>query len=338
MKKMYYTALLALLCVLIGMPQLFARGKNDKKAAAVAEKPAIVHVAALNGPSAIPMAYLFENHPDLDGVESAFEVLAGFDILLPMMLKGEVDIGILPINAAAKVYNANNGAIVLAAITGEGMINLVTKDTAVTSLASLRGKRVYVAGQGATPDYLTRYLLAANGIAVGESPDAVALDFSIPSAEIAPALISGKIAYAIVPEPFSTVITNNNAAFRRAIDLQREFAAAVKEPNAVYPVSALVVRAEFAQKYPETVRLFQRALNDAITWTNAHPQEAGELVQKHTLGLQAPIAARAIPTAALAFTPATAARPSVERLLGIFLLNDPSSVGDKLPDSGFYFK
>jgi NitT/TauT family transport system substrate-binding protein len=318
-----------------------AGGKKEVAEAApvqIVQKPGAVRVSALNGPSAIPMAYLFEHHPPLDGAEATFEVSASPDILLPKMLKGEVDIGILPLNVAAKVYNANNGAIVLAGITGEGMVSLVTKDPQLASLASLKGKRVYVAGQGAVPDYMTRYLLESNGIALGEGADAVALDFSIPAAEIAPAIISGKIDYAVVPEPFSTVITSNNAAFRRAIDFQKEFAALQKDPLAVYPVTALVARAEFARLYPETLRVFLEAMEQAVDWTNAKPQEAGQLVQKHTLGLQAPVAARSIPTSAFKFTNAAGARPAVERLLNIFAQNDPASTGGRLPDDGFYFK
>jgi NitT/TauT family transport system substrate-binding protein len=322
------------ICLCLALP-LCAGGKKDVPKET---KPAVVRVSALNGPSAIPMARLFEQHPELDGVESTFEVSASPDILLPKMIKGEVDIGILPINVAAKIYTANNGAVVLAAITGEGMVNLVTKDASVTSLANLKGKRVYVAGQGATPDYLTRYLLESAGIAVGDGPNAVALDFSIAGPEIAPSVISGKIAYAVVPEPFSTVITSNNAEFRRAIDFQKEFAAAQNKPGLNYPVTALVVRAEFAKNYPQTLRLFVEAMGEAVAWTNANPQEAGQLVQKHTLGLQAPIAARSIPTSSFAFSTAQAARTAVELLLEIFTRLDPASTGGKLPDDGFYFQ
>ena len=320
-------------CCLCAALPLCASGKKDAE-----QKPQTVRVSALNGPSAVPMARLFEQHPELGGVESAFEVSASPDILLPKMLKGEVDIGILPVNVAAKVYNANNGAVVLAAVVGEGMVYLITKDASVTSLAHLKGKRVYVAGQGATPDYLTRYLLETAGIPVGEGANAVALDFSIPAPELAPALISGRIAYAVVPEPFGTVITGNNADFRRAIDFQKEFAAAQNKPGTNYPVTALVVRAEFAKNHPQTLRLFLDAMREAVAWTNANPQEAGQLVQKHTLGLQAPIAARSIPSSAFAFSSAQNARPSVEQLLGIFTRLDPSSTGGKLPGDGFYFQ
>jgi NitT/TauT family transport system substrate-binding protein len=36
------------------------------------------------------------------------------------------------------------------------------------------------------------------------------------------------------------------------------------------------------------------------------------------------------------FTPAPAARKSVEKLLGVFLDLAPASIGGKLPDGGFY--
>jgi NitT/TauT family transport system substrate-binding protein len=328
---------ISMFCVLFTLP-LLASGKNDIPQPTLAVKPAIVNVSAIQGPSAVPMAYLFENHPQLGGVESNFEVSASPDILLPRMIKGEIDIGILPINIAAKVYNTNNGMILLAAIVNEGMVNLVTKDEAINSFVSLKGKRLYVAGQGATPDYLTRYLLSVNGISVGEGDEAVTLDFSIPTAEIAPALISGRIDYAVVPEPFATVITSNNPIFRRAIDYQKEFAIAQNDPAAVYPVASLVVRAEFARHYPETLKLFLNAMENAIVWTNANPSEAGVLVQKHTLGLQPSIVTRSIPTSAFVYSSAEKARPSVERLLRIFLQHDQSSVGGKIPDDGFYFK
>ena len=130
--------------------------------------------------------------------QSGFQVVAGADVLLPKLLKGEVDVGILPPNVAAKVFSKNNGALLVGAVVGEGMLSLITKDGQVNSLADLKGKTVNVAGQGATPEYLFRYLLQANGIAVaadGLEPDAdsVALDFSIPAAEIAAALLSGRI-------------------------------------------------------------------------------------------------------------------------------------------------
>jgi NitT/TauT family transport system substrate-binding protein len=338
MRQTFLRTFLTATLLTFALAPVFAKAKADQSTVAAA-KPPILRVASLNGPSSIPMAALFETHPDLDGVASAFSVAASPDILLPSLLKGDVDMAVLPVNAASKVYAASKGALFLTAIIGEGMISLVTKDPAVTKLADLKGKTVHVAGQGATPEYLFRYLLAANSIPADvRSPEAVILDFSIPTYELPAALLSGKISYAVVPEPFSTVITGNKPAFRRAIDFQQEFAAAINTPGAAYPVTALVVRRGFALKYPETVRSFLKAMEGAVAWTNTHPREAGLLVEKHTVGLQATIAERAIPTSAFVFKSAPAARKSVEQLLGIFRARDPASIGGALPDSGFYFE
>jgi NitT/TauT family transport system substrate-binding protein len=302
-------------------------------------KPAVLRAAALNGPSSIPLAYLFETPPVLEGVPSEFVVASGPDTLLPRLLKGEVDLGILPINLAAKVYTANHGAVLLAAIVGEGMISLVTRDPGVTTLGDLRGKQVHVAGQGATPDYMFRYILQEAGIPVDvRRPDAVILDYSLPPAELPAALLSGKVAYAVIPEPFATVVTGRNSAFRRAIDFQAAFAAQQNAPGRNYPVTALVVRADFAAQYPGTVRRFLSAYAASLAWTNANPEMAGVLVEENALGLAAPVAAAAIPHSAFVFQSAVSARSAVEHLLGIFLANDAASVGGAYPNSGFYFE
>jgi len=293
-------------------------------AAVMAETPSVVRVAALNGPSAVGMAYLFENHPDLGGVESVFENAGAADVFLPKIIKGEYDIGILPPNAAAKVYNAQKGKILLAGVCGNGMLTVITRDSSINTMKDLNGKTVYVAGQGATPEYMMRYLADKAGINV-------TLDFSIPTAELAAAIASGKIDTACVPEPFATVACMNSSDVRRAIDIQKEWG------TDNYPMTVIVVRAEFAQKYPETVRAFLAAYKDSIAWTNAHPLDAGKLVEKHTLGLKAGIVAKSVPYANFTFATAAEARPQVENLLNVFLSFAPQAIGGKLPDDGFYF-
>lgn len=300
------------------------------------EKPSVLRAVALNGPSGIPMSYLFENHPDLNGVESTFETVASADVLLPKLLKGELDIGILPPNAAAKVYTKNNGAIVMGAVVGQGMLNLITKDTSIKSLQDLKGKTVSVAGQGATPEYVFRYILAQNGIAMDSGEDSVKLDFSIPSAELATALLSDKTLYAVVPEPFSTVATTKDSTVIRAINIQEEFNKLFSNIEN-FPMTVVVIRSEFASKYPETVRSFLASYKEAIEWANANPAECGQLVEKHTLGLKAAIATKAIPNAAFIYQSAADSRQSIEQLLNVFLSFSPESIGGSLPSDGFYF-
>lgn len=349
MNKYNRVCLVSAVLMLMAMV-VFAGGKKEAGDVPSSEVPSagnrIINVAALNGPSGIPMAYLFENKPQVSGADFQFQVVAGADVLLPKLLKGEIDVGILPPNVAAKVFTKNNGALVVAAVMGQGMLNLITKDETIVSLADLQGKTVTVAGQGATPEYMFRYLLKSNGITIAEdgaAPDAnsVALDFSVPAAEIAAALLSDKIQYAVVPEPFSTVATTKDASVRRAINLQKEYAAlneAAGKEWENYPMTVLVARKSLAETSPEILRGLLASAKNAVDWTVAHPSEAGTLVQSHTLGLQAPIASKVIPNGAYVFVPATEARPQLEELFSIFLDFAPEAIGGALPSDDFYFE
>lgn len=329
---------------------VFAGGKKEGGDVSSSGDPSAgnrtINVAALNGPSGIPMAYLFENKPQVSGADFQFQVVAGADVLLPKLLKGEIDVGILPPNVAAKVFTKNNGALVVAAVMGQGMLNLITKDDSIVSLSDLKGKTVNVAGQGATPEYMFRYLLKSNGITIAEdgaAPDAnsVALDFTVPAAEIAAALLSGKIHYAVVPEPFSTVATTKDASVHRAINLQKEYAAlneAAGKEWENYPMTVLVARKSLAETSPEILHGLLESVKNAVDWTVSHPSEAGTLVRSHTLGLQAPIASKVIPNGAYVFIPAKEARPQLEELFSIFLDFAPEAIGGALPSDDFYFE
>lgn len=298
-------------------------------------EPEKVNIGVLSGPSGLTMAYLIENGK----AEASYEVFAAANLLLPKLVKGEIDIGFLPPNAAAKVYNANNAAVKVAAVAGQGMLNLITKDKSIKSFDDLKGKTITVAGQGATPDYMLRYLLKENGISTEGGENGVTLDFSIPNAEIAPALLAGKIDYAVVPEPFATVACSKNPDVIRAINIQKEYAKVQKkDENANFPMTVVVVNAKFADSHPELVKAFLASYKLSSEWTVANPVEAGQLVEKNNIGLNAAVASKAIPNGAYVFMSAIDGRESLESLFSIFLSFDAASIGGKLPDDGFYFK
>jgi len=335
MNKFLKFGLVSFIVFLLVTP-LVAMGAKDANVTSSYENPKTLHASVLNGPSGMGMAYLFEHEPDLDGVKCTFETTASPDVLLPKMIKGEIDIGILPTNAAAKIYNAN-GLVVLGAIVGEGNLYVMSRDKKVHTVADLVGKKIAVAGHGATPDYLLQYLASKSLIEIGDSDDKINMDFSIPTAEIAPSLIAGKIDYALVPEPFATVCQMKDQSILRSLDLQHLWMA-YSDEALNYPLTVCVIRKEYAQKYPQTVQKFLDEYRKSIEWTNANPLEAGKLVEKYTLGLSAAIASKSIPNASFAYIPAADAKPFVESLLSVFLQIEPSSIGGKLPDNNFYFK
>lgn len=293
----------------------------------------VLHAAVLNGPSGIGLVHLFENKPAIDG-DFTLELCATPDVLLPKLLKGEIDIGILPPNVAAKVYNKNDGAIVIGAVTGKGMLNLITRDKSIKTVADLKGKKINCAGQGSTPEYVLRYILANNGIKEGDGTE---LDFSIPNPELPAALLTKKVDYAFVPEPFATVAQTKDSSIFSAFDVQSAYAQASGNTEN-YPMTVVVIRKEFAKQYPVTTRMFLQSCAQSIGLVNSNPAEAGALVEKHNLGLKAPIVTKMIPKSNFTYVSAEEAKPEVEKFLSLFLNIAPESIGGKLPDDDFYFK
>ena len=288
-----------------------------------------VRFGVLNGPTCIPSAHLLDEN---------VELFADPQALLPKMLKGEIDVGFLPANVAAKVYNSSNGKILCCAITGNGNLSLITTDASVKQLADLKGKSVAVAGQGATPEYIFRYLLQKNGIKA-DVKNGVSLDFSIPTPQIAAQLISGKIKYAVVPEPFATVAQLKSDKVLAAVDLQSEYEY-FEGKGKIYPLTVMVVTKDFAEKNPQELKAFLAEYEKSFKKTLQNPKEAGELCEKFGLGLAAPIIAKSVPKANYVFIPAEnpKAKEKIEELLTIFLSFDSASIGGKLPDDNFYCK
>ena len=122
-----------------------------------------ITVYGLKGPSGIGMIRMFETPPQSAGVDISIEALASADLMVARFASGQAKIGILPPNIAAKLASAGK-PLAVAAVVGNGMVSFLSSDSTVKSIADLKGKEVYVAGQGATPDYVFKKILSANGI------------------------------------------------------------------------------------------------------------------------------------------------------------------------------
>lgn len=319
MKKNFLTVFFILITA-----SFFARGMREGQ-----QSLSKINVAVLNGPSAIPMAFM-EEISESETLAFEYSILSSVDVLIPRLSKGEVDFAILPPNVAAKLYNLNKDIQVLG-IVGNGMLSLITRDTDITSLADLENKDIYIAGSGATPEYIFKYLLKQNNL----EDKNISLNFSIPAQEIPAAFLSRKINYAIVPEPFTTVITEKDKDAKRAVNIQQEWSKITDIEN--YPMSVIVVKKDFAEKHPEIVKRFAYIYRNAIYLTNENPDKAGSLCEKYSIGLKKDIVKKCIPNAAFVYIDGNDAKKSINQLLKVFLQFSPAAIGNKLPDSNFYF-
>lgn len=294
-----------------------------------------LRIGVLNGPSCIPIAYMMENTKSADKAEVTYEKFADPQALLPKLIKKEIDVGFLPVNVAAKVYNSSNKAIICCGITGNGNISLITTDKNIKRFSDVKGHTVSVAGQGATPDYMFRHLLEQNSVDVGEG--GVILDYSTPNAQIASQLISGKTRYAVVPEPFITVAKSKSKNVNSALDFQKEYEE-IYGKGETYPLTVMVVRKAYADENKEILNDFLKSYEASYLWTTKNPLKAGKLSEKHQLGLSADIVTKAIPNANYTFVPAVNAQKQIETLLSVFNSYDSNSFGGVFPEKDFYYK
>ncbi|HPE89030.1 MAG TPA: ABC transporter substrate-binding protein [Spirochaetia bacterium] len=308
-------------------------GKEPSRDAAQAAplEPLVVRVGALKGPSGIGMIGLFEDPPALpQAATAAFEAVPSADAMAAKLLSGELDAAVLPVNMAAKLYNAGLGYR-LVAVVGNGMVKLVTTDPSLSSPADLRGRELYVAGQGATPEFLMRTVLPE----VGLDPERdLRMVFNMPYPEMAASLVAGRIDSAVLPEPFATLALSGNRDAAVPFSLTELWRRATGQDD--YPMTVFVVRASLIDERPAAVAALAAAYESSIRSTIADPAAAGTLVEKHGMGLKAPVAAAAIPACAFTFVAAPEARSAVEALLSVFIAAVPASVGGKLPDDAWY--
>jgi NitT/TauT family transport system substrate-binding protein len=275
---------------------------------------------------------LFEEPPELSDFNVQVEALANQDLMAARFLSGEAKVGILPPNMAAKIASSGQD-LRAAAIIGTGMLSLLSSDSDIRRIEDLRGKTVEVAGQGATPDYVFRKILTANGL----NPDRdLRLGYSLAYPEIAQSLIAGRVSTAFLPEPFATMAIIGRPYLRSVSNIQEEWVRAGGHGN--FPMTLLVVDGAFADANPTGVQQILGAVRNSIEWVRANPAEAGALVEKHELGLRAPIVTAAIPKSNYVFIPAAEGRPSLEALFRVFLENAPVSIGGALPGDRFYYK
>jgi NitT/TauT family transport system substrate-binding protein len=300
-------------------------------AIAPAQQQSPLTIYALRGPYGIGMVRLFEQPPALPGGGRArMEALSGADILVNEFVGGRAKIGILPPNYAAKIVAAGRN-IQVAAVTGTGMLKLLTSDTDIQRLPDLRGKTVEISEQGSVPDYVFHRVLNRYNLKAGED---IELTYTIPYSDIAQALIGGRIDTALVPEPYATMVVMSKPSIRKIGDIQEEWAATGGELR--YPMSVLVVDADYAKEEPMAVKAIAAAIKASIEWVVTNPPDAGLLAEKYALGMRRAVVIAGVPNSNYVYIPSSQARASIESLLNAVLEFAPESIGGRLPDSDFY--
>ena len=295
-----------------------------------AEETPAVRVAALKGPTGMALAHLMTEN---DGAYE-FTLAAAPTEVNALVISGQVDIAAVPINVGAVLYNKTQGGVKALSLITRGMLYVLEKGDSIQSVSDLAGKTIVTAGQGATPEYVTRYILDANGV------DAE-LEFLAEHAEVVSNAIAGKADIVLLPEPQVTNLLMKAPEYRVALDITEEFAAAAKingVENAQLSMSVVIVRTEFAEKYPELVDAFMADLSASIAFANENVAEAAQEIAALEIIPSAAVAERALPSCTLVFVSGQDMQDQASPLYQVLFDANPASVGGSVPDENYYLK
>ncbi len=288
-------------------------------------------LSILKGPSGMAAAWMVKNPPSTSQARVQFILAGGADIVTAKLVSGEIQGAVLPLNTAVKLYNSGIPLRALA-VVGNGMVKFMSPDPSMDSMESIRGKKVHIAGQKATPDYLFRFLAEKSGLRAGTDYQP---EYSLAYPEIAAQLAAGRIEAAVLPEPFATQALKVNPRLRQVVDLDELWRKSSGLES--YPMSLFVIAEAIYSSKSGIVEAIDKAYEASIARTVQEPIESAKLIEALDLGMKAAVAEAAIPKSAYVYRRASDLRRNIESMLSLFLEFDPTSIGGKLPDDKFYY-
>lgn len=299
--------------------------------------PETIHFAVLSGPTGVGAAKLLADNEKGES-ENRYTVTVASDNneISGKLVNGDLDIACMASNVAANLYNKSEGKVQSLCLSTLGVLYILQNgEPDVHSMADLKGKTIYATGQGANPEYVLNYLLTENGVDPAKDVEIIWQT----ATEVQAAVISGKAEYAMLPVPAATAAQiqakANGATVSSVLDLTEEWNKVTQD--SVLTMTTVVVRTEFAEKYPETVKKFLKEYAASIEYVNTNVEEASLLVEQFGIVPKAAIAKQAIPDCNLVYVDGQDMIKQIGGYYQVLYNADPASVGGAVPDEGFYY-
>lgn len=298
------------------------------------EEPATVRMGGLKGPTSMGLVFLREQAENGQAKQVyEFTMAAAADELLPLMIKGELDIALIPANVASVLYGKTEGGISVLNINTLGVLYMVSGDDSIDSVESLRGRTIYLTGKGTTPDYVLQYLLTANGINVSECT----LEYRSEATEVAALLAEQPQAIGLLPQPFVTVACAQNEEIGVVLDMNEQWNLVQGKGGSSMVTGVTVVRNSFLQEHPEAVATFMTEHAASVRAIQEDPDKGAELVAAAGIIAREPIARKAIPQCNITCLDGEDMRRALSGYLQVLYDLNPQTVGGALPEESFYY-
>ena len=289
-----------------------------------------VKVVALKGPTAMGLTKLMDDN-EKNGLGYSFEIKAAPDEISPMAAQGTADIFCVPANLAAVLCNKTEGKVQAVALNTLGVLYICEKGETVKSVADLKGKTIYSAGKGSTPEYALNFILKNNNI---DPEKDVTIEWKSEHAECLEAMLKGENCVAMLPQPFVTTAQTKNDAVKVVLDLNKEWDDLGKDSSLI--TGAAIVRKDFAEQNPKALKNFLKQYAESVDYVNNNIDDAAALIEKADI-VPAAVAKKAIPNCNIVCITGSEMKTKLSAYLQVLFDSDPKAVGGALPDDAFYY-
>ena len=293
-----------------------------------------VRVGSLKGPTSMGILFLMDKAERGETTDSyAFRMATAADEILPLMVKGDLDIALVPANVAAILYQRTQGGVAVIDINTLGVLYLVTGTAEVGTVEDLKGKTIYLTGKGTTPEASLRYVLDANGL----TQEDYTLEFKSEPTEVVAMLTEQPEAIGLLPQPFVTAALMQNESLQVVLDLNEEWIRTGSAGNSGLVTGVTVVRKAFLEEHPEAVERFLeehalsvQSLKEDVDTGAALAVEAGIVAKE-------PIAKKAIPECNITCIVGEDMKADLSAYLKTLETFNPELVGGEVPGDDFYY-
>ena len=289
-----------------------------------------LRVAALKGPTAMGMVKMMS---DDDGSSYAFDIYAAADEITPKLVQGELDVAALPANLAAVLYQRTKGDLQVLAVNTLGVLYIAERGDSIHGVSDLKGRTIYSAGKGSTPEYALNYILRQNGLEPGVD---VTIEYKSEHAECLAALMADASACAMLPQPFLTIAMTKADDMRMALDLTQEWDALQADGCSAMITGVVVARRAAVKENAGAIDMFLADYAESVAYTNADVPGAAALIGAYDI-VTAEVAEAALPACNIVCITGAEMQQKLSGYLEVLFEQDPESVGGALPDAQFYY-
>lgn len=213
-----------------------------------------------------------------DGYSGAEFTVVQSSTIAQRVSKGDADLAIMPINAAAKLFNDGTD-IVMLTVNTHGNLYIIGEGE--FTLNGLVGKKIGVIGQGQVPDLTLKMLLNKSGIEYTAAADAAegkaTITYADDASALAPLIKQGKVEYGLLGEPAATTLSGKLQKTILA-DIQEEWKNAF---GGEYPQACLVAKGDIVKNDERFIEKFVDAVKAADGWAEENAEAAVDAVASH---------------------------------------------------------